>query len=262
MAPFLFLGDGMADDLYAWPELYDLVLPADPDMERFYVETAGGSGRQVLDLACGRGRFTLPLARSGADVTGGDLSDSMLAVARQRARDEGLDITLAALDMRDFQLDRRFDVVTIAANSLLHLMETSELLDFLAAVKRHLRPAGRLVFDIFVPSAGLLSLPPGQRQQLGDFVHPDLGVITVEETIEYDPIRQVSKADWYWSRPGHKDFRHTPLTMRQIYPQELPLLLERGGFRLVERFGSFDRSPLGVGSMRQVCVCEPFGDAG
>lgn len=248
----------MADELYDRPDLYDLVLPADPAMEQFYVAEAGGPGRRVLDLACGTGRFTLPLARSGAEVTGGDLSAVMLEAARHRAASEGLTIHFATLDMRDFELGQRFDAVTIAANSLLHLTETSDLLSFLAAVRRHLQANGLLVFDIFVPSAYLLSLPPGERQHLGDFDHPDLGRITVEETISYDPVRQVSTVDWYWSRPGHADFRHTPLSMRQIYPQELPLLLERGGFRLIERFGGFDRSPLAASSMRQVCICTPL----
>lgn len=247
----------MTEDLYDQPALYDLVLPTDLQMERFYVEAAGGRGRHVLDLACGTGRFTLPLARSGATVTGGDLSERMLAAARQRAAAEGLAIDFVTLDMRDFDLGRRLDAVTIAANSLLHLTETSDILRLLAAVRHHLAPGGQLIFDIFVPSAWLLSQPPDQRQPMGEFVHPELGTITIDETIAYDPIHQVSRADWYWSRPGHPDFRHTPLAMRQIYPQELPLLLERGGFKLLERFGDFDRSALTGQSVRQVCICEP-----
>jgi SAM-dependent methyltransferase len=251
----------MADDLYDWPALYDLVLQPDPAMEQFYVTAAGGAGRHVLDLACGTGRFTLPLARSGAEVIGGDISESMLAAARRRLEAAGLAISFVAMDMRDFDLGQRFDAVTIAANSLLHLTDTSEILSFLAAVKHHLAPGGRLVFDIFVPSARLLSLPGNVRETLGEFAHPELGMITVEETIAYDPIRQVSRADWYWSRPGHGDFLHTPLTMRQIYPQELPLLLERGGFRLVERFGDFERGALTAKSMRQVVICAPADEA-
>lgn len=247
----------MADELYDWPELYDLVSPPDPVMEHFYVEAAGGQGRRVLDLACGTGRLSLPLARSGAQVTGGDLSETMLAKARQRAAEQGQELTLLALDMRDFNLGQRFDAVIIAANSLLHLTQTGELLSFLAAAARHLEPTGRLIFDIFVPSARLLSLPRDARQKVGDFAHPELGMVTVDETIAYDPITQISRADWYWSRQGQKDFRHTPLEMRQIYPQELPLLLERGGFRLIDRFGGFDRSPLSPDSMRQVSICAP-----
>lgn len=245
----------MADDLYDQPELYDWMSPADPEMERFYVEAAGGPGEQVLELACGTGRFTLPLARSGADVTGGDLSEAMLALAKARAEAEGLALTLLPLDMRDFALGRRFDTVIVAANSLLHLTQTQDQLSFLAAAARHLQPGGRLIFDIFVPSAQLLSLPHDQRQHLKTFEHPDLGTVHVEETIAYDPISQVSHINWYWSRPGQQDFRQTRLELRQIYPQELPLLLDRGGFALVERFGGFDRSPLTPASMRQVVVC-------
>ena len=247
----------MDDDLYAWPALYDLVSPVDPQMERFYLDVAGGAGRHTLELACGTGRLTLPLAQSGATVTGGDLSPVMLAEAKSQAEAAALDITFAQLDMRAFELGRRFDRILIAANSLLHLTTTAELRGFLHAVARHLEPDGLLAFDMFVPSAHLLSLPPGQRQPLGTFDHATLGRITVEETIAYDPISQVSHADWYWSRPEQPDFRHTQVQMRQIYPQELPLLLEHGGFRLVERFGGFDRSPLSADSLRQVVLCTP-----
>jgi len=59
----------------------------------------------------------------------------------------------------------------------------------------------------------------------------------------------------YWSSTGHRDFRHTPLELRQIYPQELPLLLEAGGLQLTERFGDFDGNPLAAESHRQVCIC-------
>lgn len=61
--------------------------------------------------------------------------------------------------------------------------------------------------------------------------------------------------DWYWSSAERRNFRHTSLELRQIFPQELPLLLEAGGLRLVERFGDFDRGPLTAASRRQVCVC-------
>jgi len=44
------------------------------------------------------------------------------------------------------------------------------------------------------------------------------------------------------------------LEMRQIFPQEMPLLLAAGGLRLVARYGDFDRSPLTGASRRQVCI--------
>jgi len=241
--------------LYDDADLYDLVAPADAAMERFYVETAGGPGRRVLELACGSGRFTAPLAESGALVIGGDLAEPMLTRARAAVAERGVSAEFVALDMRDFVLGRHFDAIVIAANSLMHLHSRADFARAFSTIRQHLAPGGRLLFDIFVPSARLLSLPAGERQLLGVFTHPRLGEITIEETIAYDPITQVMRTDWYWSSTGHRDFRHTPLELRQIYPQELPLLLEAGGLQLTERFGDFDGNPLAAESHRQVCIC-------
>lgn len=242
------------DDLYADAELYDLVAPSSAEMERFYVGMAGGAGRSVLELACGSGRFAIPLAASGAHVTGGDLSEAMLERARLVAAERGVAVDLVRLDMRGFALGRRFETVVITANSLMHLHSRDDFARAFSAMRAHLEPGGRLVFDIFVPNAALLSQPAGHRQVLTSVHHDTLGEVTVEETIAYDPVSQISHVDWYWSTSTHKDFRHTPLKLRQIYPQELPLLLNMGGFRLLERFGDFNRGPMTAKSWRQVCV--------
>jgi SAM-dependent methyltransferase len=247
------------DSLYDDADLYDLVSPPDATMERFYVETAGGPGRRVLELACGSGRFTVPLAKSGALVVGGDLSETMLEQARAAAADHGVSAEFVQLDMRDFVLGRHFDAIIIAANSLMHLHTPADFARAFSTIRQHLTPGGRLLFDVFVPSARLLSLPAGQREPLGVFQHPRLGAVTIEETISYDPISQLMRTDWYWSTAERQDFRHTPLELRQIFPQELPLLLEASGLRLSERFGDFDRAPLTAGSHRQVCVCAAAG---
>lgn len=245
---------GEMDGLYDDADLYDLVAPPSADMERHYVQAAGGPEQRVLELACGSGRLTVPLAASGARVTGGDLSETMLARARQAVAEHGVDARFVTLDMRDFALGERFDAIVIGANSLMHLHTNNDFARAFSAIREHLAPGGRLFFDVFVPSAKLLSVPAGERQHLGSFTHSRLGVVTVEETIEYDPATQLSRADWYWSTPTHQDFRHTPLELRQIYPQELPLLLNLGGLRLEERFGDFDHGPLTAQSWRQVCT--------
>lgn len=242
--------------LYDDAELYDLVAPRDEVMERFYLEAAGGPARRVLELGCGSGRFTLPLAKSGALVTGGDLSDMMLGHARLAAAASKVNVDFIKLDMRHFDLGRQFDAIVIAANSLMHLLTPDDFAHGLASIRRHLAPGGVLVFDIFVPSPRLLSQPPGQRQLLGVFRHQNLGEVTVEETIAYDPITQISQADWYWSTVAEPDFRHTNLHLRQIYPQELPLLLRQNRLKLVHRFGGFDREPLTAASWRQVCIAQ------
>lgn len=209
----------------------------------------------MLDLACGSGRFTAPLAASGALVVGGDLSETMLTRAQATVAERDVSAEFVQLDMRDFELGRQFDAIVIAANSLMHLHTRADFTRAFSTIRQHLAPGGRLLFDVFVPSMHLLSLPAGQRELLGMFPHPRLGEVTIEETISYEPISQVMRTDWYWSTAERTDFRHTPLELRQIFPEELPLLVELGGLKLVERFGDFDRSPLTAGSRRQVCVC-------
>lgn len=242
------------DSLYDDADLYDLIAPPDPAMAGFYVGEAGGRGRRVLELACGSGRITAPLAANGAEVVGVDISPTMLNRAEAALAERGLAATLLQGDMREFELGRQFDAVVVAANSLLHLLTHADFAQAFSAMRRHLAPGGRLAFDVFVPSVRLLASSPEERHLVGTFEHPELGEVRIEETIAYDLISQVSRADWHWSTADRRDFRHTVLEMRQIFPQELPLLLELGGLRLESRYGEFDRSPLTGSSRRQVCV--------
>lgn len=244
--------------LYDRPDLYDLMASPDPTLERFYVEIARERGGRVLDLACGSGRLTIPLARAGLDVLGGDLSSAMLERARYHAGRHAVEPGFVHLDMRDFDLGgRTFDTVIVAMNSVLHLHSLDDFKGFFESVGRHLSPTGRLVFDAFLPNIAMLNVDPDRRELIGTVVHDGLGAITVEETARYDPLTQVRHVEWYWSSETEKDFWQVPLRMRSIFPQEMPLLIASGGLRLIERFGDFDRSPMTGGSMRQICVCGP-----
>ena len=171
------------NSLYDRPDLYDLIAPSDPALECFYVATAGERGGRVLDLACGSGRLTIPLARSGLQVTGGDLSAKMLERARRSAEALTVELDLVQLDMRHFDLNgRTFDTIIVAMNSILHLHSLDDFSGFFRSVARHLSPKGRLVFDAFFPNVAMLSGDPDKRQLVGVIVHDTQGKIIVEET--------------------------------------------------------------------------------
>ena len=188
------------NSLYDRPGLYDLMAPRDPTLERFYVGMASERGGRVLDLACGSGRLTIPLAEAGLQVTGGDLSAKMLQRALRSAEAQAIELDLVQLDMRDFDLKgRSFDTIIVAMNSVLHLHGLGDSRCFFRSVARHLSQKGRLVFDAFSPNVAMLSRDPNQRQFVGRAIHDTLGNVTVEETIKYDPLTQISHVDWYWS---------------------------------------------------------------
>lgn len=243
--------------LYDEPELYDLVMSPNAAAEAFYLDEARRRGGPVLDLACGSGRFTIPLAKAGIEVTGVDFSLAMLERARPKAAAAQVEIGWVNADMRDFEFSgRQFGMVMIAENSLLHLHTIEDIDRCFRAALRHLAPGGALVFDIFVPGLQFLAGKSDQRHLIGHFHHDTLGELTLEQISDYDVANQVLRATWYWSAQDRPDFLVIPMYLRQIFPQELILLVERAGLRLVEGYGDFDRGPF-PGRGKQVCVCEP-----
>jgi SAM-dependent methyltransferase len=150
----------MSNDYYTDPrtaETYDAGMGAEADAMNdtpFYVGLAREAAAQdmaVLELGCGTGRVTIPIAREGIDVVGLDNAPAMLDVARRKAAADGLDVTWVEADMRDFDLGRRFGLVIIPYRSFLHLLTDEDQRSCLAAVHRHLLPGGRLALNFFAP---------------------------------------------------------------------------------------------------------------
>jgi 2-polyprenyl-3-methyl-5-hydroxy-6-metoxy-1,4-benzoquinol methylase len=110
-------------------------------------------GTPVLDVGCGVGRWSLRLARRGADVTGADLSPTMLAEASRRAAAEGLDerCRFVASDLASLDLGRVFPVV-LGVTVLQHITDPPRLQSAVEALVRHVAPAGRLVLLEAAPS--------------------------------------------------------------------------------------------------------------
>jgi SAM-dependent methyltransferase len=246
----------LESDFYDHPDLYDALLPGGGHMP-FYAELARQQGGAVLELACGTGQLAVPIAAQGRLVVGLDQSRPMLAAAGRRAATAGAVVEFVPGDMRDFTLARQFGLIFVARNSLLHLLTTEDLLATFAAVKRHLAPGGIFAFDIFNPNLRLLARPADQRFPVMQVTTEAFGLLTVEQTTRYDAATQVEYATWYVSTPDRPDAWVVPLTLRNIFPQELLLLLSSAGFELVARFGELSREPFGSASRIQLCVCRP-----
>ena len=105
-------------------------------------------GRQVLDLACGTGQFSYRLRQRGMAVTAVDHSPEMLAVAEERARSKGLDITFICQDMRELELPYTYDLVLCLCDSLNYLLEVEDLALALENGAGVLKPGGHFIFDV------------------------------------------------------------------------------------------------------------------
>jgi SAM-dependent methyltransferase len=178
-------------EFYDYPDLYDALLPAGGHVS-FYTEVTRQQGGAVLELACGTGLLTIPLSSNGPTVVGLDRSRAMLQVAKRRASAAGAPVTLLQGDMRDFALRREFALIIVARNSLLHLLSTEDLIAAFTAIRRHLAPEGVFAFDIFNPSVSLLARPRGQRFPVMEVSTTSFGLLTVEDTCDYDAATQVN----------------------------------------------------------------------
>jgi SAM-dependent methyltransferase len=189
-------------------------------------------------------------------TAGLDLSAPMLTTARQRAATANVSVEYVQGDMRNFDLGRRFALIFIARNSLLHLHSTEDLVAAFAAVRRHLTPGGTFAFDIFNPNVRLLAAPSDQRFPVFEKETESFGKLSVEQITDYDVASQVGRSRWYVSAPGNPDAWVLRLDLRNIFPQELPLLLAAGGFELKSRVGDLSQTPFDSTSRLQVCLCQ------
>lgn len=250
----------MEQNPYDDPTLYDrIVSPPDSSLD-FYLEVVGAGEGPVLELACGTGRLTIPIARTLASdpsrpVTALDLAPTMLEATRRNAASAGVAIELVEGDMRTFSLERRFGTIFVAFNTLLHLTTNDALNACFAHVREHLAPGGSFAFDIFNPSIHMLARSPSERSTVTRFLDERLGEVHVEATMDYDAATQVNRGAWRLSATGRPDFLTLPVHLRCIFPQELPVLLAANGFRLESCDGDFHHEPFTSDSPRQVCVC-------
>ena len=238
--------------LYDVPTIYDLIIQRGP-CERFYRDLATRVGGSVLELACGTGRLTIPIALDGHEIVGLDASHAMLRSAREKADAESVEIRFVHDDMRSFELDRRFALVIISCNSLAHLTTNEELKSCLHTITRHLVPGGLLAFDIVNPNLRELLRSQTQSVRLDVGPHPSTAV-AVEEVATYDPVQQIRVAQWRILDKPDRFREIAPLRLRVLYPQELPLLLDAAGFELAARYGDFDGNPLSSHSLNQICL--------
>ena len=247
----------MSEGFYSFASVYDRLFPGGESAIDFY-RTEADRGWTVLELGCGTGTKLIPIASDGHPCVGLDLSPDMLAEARRKADERGVAVEWVQGDMVDFDLGRTFDLVFIAANSLLHLHDAGDLVSCFRSVRKHLAPSARFVFDVFNPSVQTLASVDGVRRsrEALSFQDPERGHVHVDVAETYDAAAQVTRGTWFFSADSEPDYLVVPLEIRSIFPQELPLLLSLGGLRLVERLGDWSGRLFTADSTLQLCICE------
>ena len=230
-------------------EVYDLLLKDLPYGFDFYTGLAKEAKGPVLDVCCGTGRILLPCLQTGVDIEGLDLFAPMLDTLRKKSGELGLSPRLHRADMSDFDLPRRYALVMIPFNAVVHNMTQEAQIRCLSLCWQHLLPGGLLAFDTFFPSLQIIGTPQNTRVLEAEIPHPSTGLpMRMYDTRSFDRVTQVqhssNELELLDADGRVQQVHRSEISLRYIYKNEMELLLRAAGFARFEIYGDFDRHPL------------------
>jgi ubiquinone/menaquinone biosynthesis C-methylase UbiE len=228
----------------------------------FYLAAAGEHGSPVLELACGTGRITIPLAREGLEVIGLDISAEMLRIAKEKLSKERPEVRarvrLIEADMSDFALDEAVSLAFIPAASLFHLSGQEEQSSCLSCASKHLGPGGALIVDL-IPADRMANQAVGETREIGRSVSPSTGLLTRElnKKLSIDKeAQQVTVEHTYVEQlPDESEKRYVFVEhYTWVTEDQMRGLLAEAEFTKVEVFGGYEREPFTDASERMIFV--------
>jgi len=238
---------------------YDFYLPALSSgeqhlggFEAFHLALAeeyGGKG--ILDVACGTGALTVPLAKAGYDVAAFDLSAPMVEITAEKLRRENLKAELFAANMTDFKIPRAFSLAIVARGGFMHLLTAAEQRRALMNIKEHLVDGGVLTLSHFQPypviQAVQMKSVPDEYNFRAEYTNGDGARERISDFGVYDHIAQVMRGKWkFETLDGGGNVVSTrirPIAIRHTYRQEMEYLLELCGYEVIDVYNNYRYEP-------------------
>jgi len=213
----------------------------------FWERLASEAGGLVMELGCGTGRVSIPLARAGVDLIGVDRSEPMLARARQRitkspGRQLAKSLRLVRCDIRQLPFEGQTFPMVIAPYGILQsLIRPRDLTATLASVARVIVPGGTFGIDL-VPDVPKWSEYSNRVQLRGKAGGAQLTLI---ESVRQDTKRRLTTFEQkYVERRGDRTREHRfDLTFRTLSVPQMTRQLERAGFRVEAVLGDYRGRP-------------------
>jgi ubiquinone/menaquinone biosynthesis C-methylase UbiE len=259
LPPILY--DSVIADFY---DTSPLVARRTQDIQ-FYCDAAAKYGGPILELGCGTGRITMPLAQSGQRITGLDISQKMLEraagkCARLSAEQRGR-VRLIQADMTNFDLRQQFPLIVIPFRPFQHLVTVEEQLECLSCVRRHLTAGGQLIVDFFQTDAARMHDPMFHEEHFVADYEIDGGrtVRLTERIAAFHRAEQCNDVEMAFTvkDPSGREQRSVfAFTFRYFFRYEVEHLLARSGFLVTGLFGDFDRSTLRDDSPEMIFIAE------
>jgi ubiquinone/menaquinone biosynthesis C-methylase UbiE len=214
---------------------------------QFWRRIAARASGVVLELGCGTGRVTIPVARTGARVVGVDRSSEMLAYALRRSKRARLGKRVSWIrgDIRllPFRRSARFGLVMAPYGILQSLVRESDLTATLASVERVLAKGGIFGVDL-VPDLPVWKEYRNKVRFRGTR-RGGKSRITLIESVRQDEAKRLTIFDQRFveQRGPRRRTRRFSLVFRTLTVPQMTRRLERAGFRIKAILGDYDGEP-------------------
>jgi len=204
-------------------------------------------GDRILDLCCGQGRHSVELTKREFRVSGVDLSEYLLVLAKKTAYEAGVDARFHCCDMRELLWEAEFDVVINMFTSFGYFESDEENEKALRAARKALRPGGRLLLDLPNREFFAKAIRQGQR----DWLEHD-GCLVLEEWIWSEDSKRLRMnrtiVERDWSR------RLKSFDLREYTHPEVLEMLARTGLEWQRTFADLNMSDFQPEARRMLII--------
>jgi len=148
----------------------------------------------------------------------------------------------------------QYQFIFIGFNSIFHLLNNEDVASFFSCVYSHLLDDGLFLIDAFVPHPIFLYRPK-QKYYVMEFDWPSGEHCIINETNHYDQDSQINHIQWYFNTTGENETDEYQFDMHMIFPDTMDRLLTEAGFAINDKYGDYDKTPLGPESHLQIYFC-------
>lgn len=246
--------DYKVGDLIYDANIYDGMNTNIDDLQFYKKWMPENKDAKILELCCGTGRLTIPIAKDGYNISGVDFTASMLEEARKKATKAGLEINFIEADIRTLKLEEKYDIIFIPFNSIHHLYNNKDLFQAFNVVKNHLKDGGVFLLDCFNPNIKYIVEAEKEQKEIATYTTNDGREVQIKQNMRYESNTQINRIEWHYFINGEFNSVQN-LDMRMFFPQELDSYIERSGFKITHKYGGFNLEEFNENSEKQIFVC-------
>lgn len=222
----------------------------------FYLDRAKKLGGKTLELACGTGRITIPLAEEGITIWGLDYSSSMLEVMKAKvnkiSEKSQQNIHTVLGDMTNFSLSEKFNLIFIPFRSFQSLETDEQALQCLSSVHQHLEDEGQFIINVFKPIKEIGEWWINLNENLDFESILEGGEKVTRHSIKkaYDIDKRLLFTDFIYRLYKSDELigeYHDSIRLRYFYENDIKNLITSSGFTIDEEYGWYDGTPVNEG---------------